>query len=331
VHSYDTVANRIRWHFKEMMGADGEFERRQKELTLLNALHSGPEASDEDVVMNTIESVGPGGFMREYIELGVLAHIHGGSLYVHGGIIGGGCNAGEHAVGALPHKAGRVADVTQWVAALNAFKTEQVAEWLDRPRWEAVGGAWEAPRGVGWHALQSQRHVPPAESHPAEQTTLLHAAVGQAYARATTAGGGGSPGRHGGGASAEERASWRQCWRSLDGHELASGGQALADYGLFSDNGPTVVVGRHLLKTGMPMGVPDDAMRVLNDGGVRRVVLGHTPHGTAPTIIKSEGEGEGAAERGLLVVMADTSYSDVKAADCRGRALSEVQLPLDLT
>lgn len=31
-------------------------------------------------------------------------------------------------------------------------------------------------------------------------------------------------------------------------------------------------------------------------------------------------------EPGLLVVMADTSYSDMKAADNRGRAVSEVQL-----
>jgi hypothetical protein len=72
------------------------------------------------------------------------------------------------------------------------------------------------------------------------------------------------------------------------------------------------------------MGVPDEAMMLLNKGGIRRVVVGHTPHGTCPTIIKSGGPG--MTEPGLLVVMADTSYSDMKAPDNRGRAVSEVQL-----
>jgi hypothetical protein len=64
--------------------------------------------------------------------------------------------------------------------------------------------------------------------------------------------------------------------------------------------------------------------RMLNKGGIRRVVVGHTPHGMCPTIIKSGGPG--MVEPGLMVVMADTSYSDMKAADNRGRAVSEVQL-----
>jgi hypothetical protein len=65
-------------------------------------------------------------------------------------------------------------------------------------------------------------------------------------------------------------------------------------------------------------------MELLNKGGIRRVVVGHTPHGTCPTIIKTGGPG--MEEPGLMVVMADTSYSDMKAADNRGRAVSEVQL-----
>jgi len=84
------------------------------------------------------------------------------------------------------------------------------------------------------------------------------------------------------------------------------------------------VLGRHLQKTGMPMGVPDEAMATLNKGGIRRVVVGHTPHGTCPTIIKTGGPG--MEEPGLVVVMADTSYSDMKAPDNRGRAVSEVLL-----
>ena len=63
---------------------------------------------------------------------------------------------------------------------------------------------------------------------------------------------------------------------------------------------------------------------MLNRCGIRRLVIGHTPHGTCPTIIKSGGPG--LTEPNLLVVMADTSYSDVRAADNRGKAVSEVPL-----
>lgn len=39
-------------------------------------------------------------------------------------------------------------------------------------------------------------------------------------------------------------------WKTRDGHTLRGGGQALQDYGLFTD-APTVVLGRHLMKNGM--------------------------------------------------------------------------------
>ena len=59
--------------------------------------------------------------MREYIELGSVAHTHGNCLYMHGGIVGGGCKADEHAVGAVPGRDERIADVHEWVAALHEW------------------------------------------------------------------------------------------------------------------------------------------------------------------------------------------------------------------
>jgi len=263
VRQFDTVANRIRWHFKEMMGADGEFERRQAELAHLS---KKAEATEHDVVWSTIESTKSGGFMREYIELGQLAHLHEKCLYVHGGIVGGACRPDEHALGAMPNGDERINDVHEWVAALNAWKTAQVQEWIDNQLWSgeiATDAASQPDAGIA-------------------------------------------------------------VWKTRDGYTLGGGGQVLQDYGLFVDHGPSVVLGRHLQKTGMPMSVPDEAMEILNKGGIRRLVVGHTPHGTCPTIIKSGGPG--MTEPGLLVVMADTSYSDMKAPDNRGRAVSEVQL-----
>jgi len=270
LREYDTVPNRIRWHFKFMMGADGEFERRRAELSFLSLLHGGREATDNDVVQDTISSVRSGGFMREYIELGQLAHIDGGVLYVHGGVVGDdiGCGAatGDHAVGRLPGKTERTGDVHAWVKHLNAWKDEQVREWLRMPSWSAA--------------------------RPTDGSMGLAA--------------------HG------------ECqWKTTDDQVLHSGGLALMNYGAAGGQA-SVVLGRHLHKSGMPMQVPDEAMLMLNRAGIRRLVVGHTPHGMCPTIVKSGGPG--MAEPGLVVVMADTSYSDVKCKDCRGRAVSEVQL-----
>jgi hypothetical protein len=294
VSQFDTVANRIRWHFKvttwdgtarlsasaaggrtlrapacatasmmvclrrcsrqEMMGADGEFERRRAELTLLSEIQRGRdsavEATEADVVCSTVESVQAGGtspspeprtlvacdairrvlkrhprvrprsscvrvprrpvrvaaacagFMREYLELGQLAHIHANCLYMHGGIVGGGCAEGEHAVGALPQADAREDDVHEWVRRLNDWKSAQIGEWIREPNWSGRrdGGGSSGGESVGGGG-----------------------------------GGGGTP------------------WRTLDGYVLHGGGQELQDYGLFTDNGPTVVLGRHLQKTGMPV------------------------------------------------------------------------------
>uniref|UniRef100_K3X9X6 Calcineurin-like phosphoesterase domain-containing protein n=1 Tax=Globisporangium ultimum (strain ATCC 200006 / CBS 805.95 / DAOM BR144) TaxID=431595 RepID=K3X9X6_GLOUD len=92
----------------------------------------------------------------------------------------------------------------------------------------------------------------------------------------------------------------------------------------------SVVMGRHLEKSGMPTELPSDVVQRLSESGINRLIVGHTPHGTCPTVIKqdpSEDESLTAAEAGFAeVVMCDTSYSDMQASDSRGRAASEVVL-----
>jgi len=75
-------------------------------------------------------------------------------------------------------------------------------------------------------------------------------------------------------------------------------------------------MGRQLDARGMPQPLPESLVAKLNENGIRTLAVGHTPHGNAPTLIQSDR---------LLVVMADTSYSDASAADSRGCAVSEVQ------
>ena len=79
----------------------------------------------------------------------------------------------------------------------------------------------------------------------------------------------------------------------------------------------------------MPLRAPAALMRSLNRCGIRRLVVGHTPHGDCPTIIKSGGPS--LRSPCLEVIMADTSYSDMTAADNRGIAVAEVALRADAT
>jgi len=184
--------------------------------------------------------------------------------------------------------------VREWVDQLNQFKEEQVQEWTQEPSWSAADAS---PLGEV-SADKLRRMLGKDVSVSAEKTYMV--------------------------------------WKTNDGRELSGGGQLLQDYGLFTDRGPTVVLGRHLEPTGMPMLVPDKAIESLTRCGIDRVVLGHTPHGICPTITKSTvgalpsprstAPGADSTHAGLMVVMADTSFSDVKAPDCRGNAVSEVLL-----
>lgn len=70
----------------------------------------------------------------------------------------------------------------------------------------------------------------------------------------------------------------------------------------------------------MPLSYPLELVAYLKGQGVRYVVVGHTPHGNAPTVTQSDG---------ITVVMCDTSFSRMKAntaftGDNRGLAVSEV-------
>jgi len=110
------------------------------------------------------------------------------------------------------------------------------------------------------------------------------------------------------------------------------GAHLLMDY-VVSNSLPSVVVGRHLDSKGMPAHLSPSICRSLNAGGITRLVLGHTPHGNAPTIIKSgTSKGRLTAEGGAVeTIMCDTSYSDMSKPDNRGSAVSAVSLLADRT
>eukprot|EP00966_Prymnesium_polylepis_P291900 6741537-Prymnesium_polylepis.2 len=137
VEAADTLPNRLRWMYKETMGADGEFERQWGEVALLRKVKK--ETISEDLVARAIiRSVCPGGWMRELLELGQLGFIHRDTLFVHGGLVGGpwqGSGDGITCYGYVPGRADRIMDAREWIAALNEWKRTQLAEWMQQPFW----------------------------------------------------------------------------------------------------------------------------------------------------------------------------------------------------
>ncbi|CAI5730632.1 unnamed protein product [Hyaloperonospora brassicae] len=111
------------------------------------------------------------------------------------------------------------------------------------------------------------------------------------------------------------------------------GGNGLLKYVVPNYTG-SVVVGRHLLASGMPTPLPDKIASLLSESGIRRVIIGHTPHGNCPTVVKQPHQqrdtcraNAGHSVDAVLfedVIMCDTSYSDAQAPDNRGSAASEV-------
>jgi len=108
------------------------------------------------------------------------------------------------------------------------------------------------------------------------------------------------------------------------------GANAFQDYVLIESVAvPSVVLGRHLQSSGMPLQMPLELVEMLNKNGIRRIIVGHTPHGNCPTVIHNAvptgGSGSASsATCGVELIMADTSYSDMSADDNRGVAVSEV-------
>ena len=72
-----------RYILNETMGAAGEDERRRAELAHVSGRAKG-EVSDAEVVASFVESVGEGGFMRRFLQLGQLAvQVRAAKAYPH--------------------------------------------------------------------------------------------------------------------------------------------------------------------------------------------------------------------------------------------------------
>ncbi len=114
-------ADVLRWIFSHTMGAQQAFDFRRVELSA-----SGTTPSDDDVVDSILDDLHPSsGLQFRYLQRCQLAFRHGATLFVHGGVA-------DEALGHVPGEAARD-DVDAWIAALNAFCTEQMARYADNP------------------------------------------------------------------------------------------------------------------------------------------------------------------------------------------------------
>jgi hypothetical protein len=125
----NTAANRLRYILKHTMGADGAFEMRREELSILR--ECGKEAvSDEDVVESYRDEVDPAkeghNFMLKYLQQGRLAYVFGEHLFVHGAVNGAN-------VGTVPGSTKRMERAEEWVEALNAWCRQEVADFVSDP------------------------------------------------------------------------------------------------------------------------------------------------------------------------------------------------------
>lgn len=113
------------------------------------------------------------------------------------------------------------------------------------------------------------------------------------------------------------------------------GGAELMAYGTPGTRYPTVVYCRFLDPSSMPLKYPRALVEHLRQSSIEHVVVGHTPHGNAPTVIQHDrlvvvmvGELLGASSSEPML-QGDTSFSHMKSnsaytGDNRGNAVSTV-------
>ena len=81
------------------------------------------------------------------------------TLYCHGGVACADYRDGAvDCVGYVPGRSERVEDVREWVAALNAWKDEKIAEWTAQPQWDAPkkNNCRAGHRRGGWQLLDGE-------------------------------------------------------------------------------------------------------------------------------------------------------------------------------
>lgn len=120
----------------------------------------------------------------------------------------------------------------------------------------------------------------------------------------------------------------RNVWALTGGYEHEQPGSKLLQYGMRDlpdgSEQPSVIYNGLLDREYQPVGPDDEMLSWLQDGGVRRIVCGHLPHGDAPLVLRWPRE--------MVAITADCCYAQEVAGAPqlpRGGAVCEVLLGAD--
>ncbi|KNC56045.1 uncharacterized protein AMSG_02057 [Thecamonas trahens ATCC 50062] len=144
----DTPSARLRWMLDCTMGSEGAFDRRREELAILAGAASTESITDAQVYASYVGAAAKGGVLHKYLLQGQIAALVDGTLFVHGAVNDANIGYVPPLDGAqvLPSPAPGIdtlatapppeLGVAEWVAALNAWYNEQMAQWDASPQWE---------------------------------------------------------------------------------------------------------------------------------------------------------------------------------------------------
>jgi hypothetical protein len=266
----ETPAERLQWMLKATMGAPGAFEYRRHELSAL-----GKSSRDEDVVNSYIEQVADENSpMLKFLLRGVVAARFADVLFCHGGL-------NEVNFGWLPPRAtnaSNTSEATAGAAAASAYASGAEAKTADISLKPGSSGGDICEDFEDWIAECNRR----AREEVLDFRTRIASFL------ASLDGGDFTP--H---------------WGSVGSYDHEQPGSRLGYLGMAMIAGPDrkvnpSIIYSSFMSEGMPVDIHPSVTERLKTAGVRRVVVGHQPHGDAPTVIH---------QNGVQVFMGDTSYA----------------------
>jgi hypothetical protein len=166
----NTAPNRLKWILKHSMGAEGAFDRRRNELSIIGNCEK--EAITEDAVVQSYrdecDPQSPDNFMLQYLRAAKIAYVFGATIFVHGAL-----NAQN--IGTVPGKENVETHLPTWVDSLNKWAQKELAAFENNPyegktsRSRAGDGLTNygsGEKGNGGRTVTSADFLKDGNSHP---------------------------------------------------------------------------------------------------------------------------------------------------------------------
>jgi len=123
-----------------------DFDHRRSEIAHMAGIDP-VQVSDDEVAKSVEDSIKPGGWTWEYLQLAQLAILLGDTLFIHGEILSNSVtiedirSSANHQdllkVGMVPDDDEHFDDMQEWVMRLNSWVRNQIRQWELSPSWES--------------------------------------------------------------------------------------------------------------------------------------------------------------------------------------------------